>query len=146
MPAEYWWFWIVLAVICFIMEMVTAGFFIFWFGVAALLSLFAIKVLGLGIVWQWVIFIVFSSIGVYLSRKFANKISKKPVKIAAEEVIDTIGIVINELKKDNFAVLAKFNSVTWRCFPENKNTILKIGDKVKALKIEGTHLIVKKEV
>ena len=145
MPAEYWWFWVVFAVIFFIMEMFTAGFFILWFGIGALCSLLALK-LGLGIAWQWVVFVVISSVFAFFSRKFANKISKEPVKIAAEEVIDTIGIVINELKKDNLAVLAKFNSVSWRSFPDDENTILRIGDKVKALKIEGTHLIVKKEV
>ncbi|MCK5599038.1 NfeD family protein [bacterium] len=144
MPTGMWWFWLVLGLAFLVIEMATAGFFVVWFGLAALLAMGA-NLLHWPPVWQWVIFLVFSTIGAVLSRRFARMFTRKePDRLASEEVLDHVGKVIDELKDNEEAVLGKFQGETWRCFPADKSLVLKIGDKLKAIEIEGTHLIVER--
>lgn len=140
---EYWLVWLILAVIFFLFELMTAGFFAFWFGIGALFALLS-YFLHVPVLWQWVIFIIFSAIGVVLSRKFANKISKKePEHLANEEVLNYIGKVVDELKEEEKTVMGKFKGELWRCVPID-NVVLRVGDNIKPVRIEGTHLMVKK--
>ncbi|MCD6579750.1 NfeD family protein [bacterium] len=143
MKLEYWLVWTILAVVFLLFEMLTAGFFAFWFGIGALIALIT-YFLHVPIMWQWVTFIVFSSVGAIFSRKFANKISKKvPEFLANEDVLNHEGKVVDELKEKENTVMGKFKGELWRCVPED-DIELKLGDRIKPIKIDGTHLIVKR--
>ena len=70
-----WQIWLIISGVCFIAEIATVGFLIFWFGVAALitclLSLFISNVIA-----QTVIFVILSVILICLTRPFAEKMNK----------------------------------------------------------------------
>ena len=34
-----WYIWLIIAGICFVIEMITVGFFVFWFGIGALITM-----------------------------------------------------------------------------------------------------------
>ena len=51
MPVKLWWIWIIIAAFFAISEVFTAGFFILWFGVGALVA-GLLALLGVGIIWQ----------------------------------------------------------------------------------------------
>ena len=70
-----WQIWLIISGVCFIAEIATVGFLVFWFGVAALitclLSLFISNVIA-----QTVIFVILSVILICLTRPFAEKMNK----------------------------------------------------------------------
>ncbi len=139
-----WLFWIILAVFFFVLEIFTAGFFVFWFGIGAALAFVALKLGVTSAVWQWAIFVISSSILAFFSRRFANKISKgENVKVAGEQMVGRNGIIIEVL---DGAYMAKFQTETWRCLPEKDGDTFQIGDKIVSTELSGTHLKIKKEV
>lgn len=70
-----WQIWLIIAGFCFIIEIITVGFLIFWFGIAALavalISLFVSNMIA-----QTAIFIILSAILILFTRSFAKKVSK----------------------------------------------------------------------
>lgn len=73
-----WQIWLIVAGFSFILEIATVGFLVFWFGVAALivciLSLFIPSLVA-----QFAIFIILSALLICLTRRFAEKITKKDI-------------------------------------------------------------------
>jgi membrane protein implicated in regulation of membrane protease activity len=69
------WIWAGLAVLFFIAELFTAGFFLVCFGVGAVASAVAA---GLGVppIWQLAIFVTTSALALLLLRPFAQRINR----------------------------------------------------------------------
>ena len=70
-----WLAWFSMAIVLFVGEMMTAGFFLFWFGLGALAAA-VVAGLGFGIFYQWLTFALVSTFGVLFSRKFAIVITR----------------------------------------------------------------------
>jgi len=142
MPDEFWWIWLVLAAIFVVSEMFTAGFFIFWFGIgAAVAGLLAL--LGLSVLWQWAGFVVVSGVLVIISRRFAERFTKKqPPGIGADRFIGKIGIVLEDVNNIDNTGRVRIDKDEWRADSENEEIIPK-GSKVVVTRLDGTHLVVK---
>ena len=122
-------------VVFFIMELVTASFFLVWFGVG---SIVAIILNYLYI--QFIGFAVSSFILILSTRKFAKKVTKKAGKNAtAERLIGQKGVVLKKLNKTN--VVIKVAGEEWSGYSEDD---LNINDKVEVIGIDSIKLIVKK--
>ena len=52
-----WQVWLIIAGLCFIIEMATVGFFVFWFGIGALAAMITSIITPENIVLQCVIFV-----------------------------------------------------------------------------------------
>ncbi|MBN1153471.1 NfeD family protein [candidate division KSB1 bacterium] len=143
MEIQSWWIWIFFAVLFIVAEIFTAGFFIFWFGIAAavvgILALF-----GVSSVWQWIAFIVLSAVLTIISRRFADKFtSKQPDGIGADRFLGRTGIVIEKIDNDKNTGRIRLDQEEWRAESVN-DELIEVGTKVKILKVEGVHLVVEK--
>ena len=94
MSAEFWWIWMIIGAFFVIAEILTAGFFLLWFGVGAgVAGLLALAGLGLG--WQLTAFIVISFVLFAVSRRFADRFTKpQPPGIGADRFVGRTGVVV----------------------------------------------------
>lgn len=143
MKIEIWWLWMMAGAVFVVAEMFTPGFFLFWFGVgsgaAAILAW-----IGVPAVWQWIGFIVVSGALVVVSKKFAEKFTKQqPAGVGADRLIEKEGTVIEEINNLKGTGLIRVDKEEWRA-KNQTDEIIPAGQKIKVVKIEGVHLVVKR--
>lgn len=132
--------WIFIAAVCFIGELITAGFFILWFGVGASVSA-VLNYFGFSETTQIIAFILISIILLAVSRPFAQKITHgMPTKKAvSDRLIGKKGIVIEDISPENGGIV-KISGDIWRAVSDQK---IGKGTTILVEKIEGVKLIVK---
>ncbi|MFH1941612.1 MAG: NfeD family protein [bacterium] len=100
MEFKIWMLWMALAAVFIIGEMFTAGFFLLWFGIGAAVA-GVLALLGVGAGWQWGSFVVLSGILFGISRRFAERITKKqPPGIGADRFIGKQCVVLETIEKE----------------------------------------------
>lgn len=141
MIIKIWWIWMALAAIFVIGEMFTAGFFLLWFGIgAAVAGLLAI--LGLSFGWQLGAFVVVSGVLLAVSRRFAERFSKKqPPGIGADRFIGLRGQVLEEIDDIKNTGRVRLHKEEWRADSADGEIIPKDA-RVEVVRLDGTHLIV----
>ena len=142
MPMKIWWIWMILAAFFVVAEIFTAGFFLLWFGVGAavagILALF-----GLGFAWQVGAFVVVSGVLFAVSRRFAEKLTKKqPPGIGADRFIGKEGIVLEEIDNVKNTGRVRLKKEEWRADSET-GEVISVGNHVEVIRLDGTHLVVK---
>jgi membrane protein implicated in regulation of membrane protease activity len=135
------WIWAVLAAVFLVGEIFTAGFFLFPFsvgaGVAAVLTL-----IGAPSWLQWVSFVVVSGVMVLLSRRLAEKVSKKPPEaVGVDRLIGETGVVIERIDPLTDTGRIRVKKDQWRVTSADGSRIEKDAT-VRVVKVEGTHLVV----
>ena len=92
-----WSIWLIVAGVCFVIEMMTVGFFVFWFGVGALLTMIISFFFPNNLVLQATIFVISSTLCIFCTKPLVKKLSKSDKKIAtnAYSLIGKKGIVID---------------------------------------------------
>lgn len=89
--------WLIIAVVCFIGEIMIPQFFLLWFGVGSIVAL-STHFLGVSYPYQWVLFAVTSAVGLISTRRFAKMVLKKePKKAGVERLIDEVMLVTREI-------------------------------------------------
>ena len=88
--------WVFIAILFIIFELTTNTFVLLWFGISALVSA-ALSYLGFDIYIQFAVFIVLSLALIFLTRKFAIKVTEEPTKKATSERL--IGMKATVIKK-----------------------------------------------
>ena len=142
MPIKFWWIWIVIAAFFAISEIFTAGFFLLWFGIGAAIA-GILALLGVDVVWQWVAFVVVSGILFAVSRRFAERFTKKqPPGIGADRFIGKVGMVLEEINNIENKGRVRIDKEEWRA-DSDTGKVIPIGKRVKVTKLDGTHLVVK---
>ncbi len=140
--AEVWQMWMIFAAILIIAEILTAGFFLFWFGIAAAVA-GVLALLGFGHTWQWGIFIILSGFLFAASRRFAEKFTKEqPPGIGANRLIGTIGAVFEEIDNMKNTGQVRIKKEEWRADSETGEVIPK-ESRVIVTGMDGTHVVVK---
>ena len=139
-----WQICLIIAGVCLIIEIVTVGFFVFWFAIAALitalLSLFIHNIIA-----QATIFIIISVILIFLTKPLTDKITKKDkVSTNVNALIGQEGTVIKEINSGSNKIgQVKILGDTWSAVTTNDFTnAIPVGSNVKILKIDGVNLIV----
>lgn len=141
-----YYLWFIAALVLSMIEIITPGFVILWFGVsAAIVGL--LDLLGLhNTVWQIIIWIVLSLIMVILSRTFFKTIFIKSPGENYKSNIDVLigqkGIVTDEIDnvKGNGRILVQGQD--WSARSEDDSTI-PVGSPVEIVRYEGIKLFVK---
>lgn len=138
-----WRLWIIFAGICFVAEIATVGFLIFWFGIGAIIAMI-VSFFTDNIAIQTASFIISSTILLFFTRKFANKISKKDENIQtnAFSIIGKKGIVTKEIDPFSNSGQIKVGSEIWSAKSINDEKISE-GTEVEVLEINGVRAIVK---
>lgn len=138
-----WQIWLIIAGFCLILEIITVGFLVFWFAVAALvvclLSLFIDSVIA-----QFAIFIILSTALIFLTRPLAEKLNKKDNIITnSNSIIGKEAIVKKEITNISSGQI-KINGDIWTATLDSEySNIVPEGSTVEVVKIDGVKAIVK---
>ena len=142
MAIKIWWIWMIIAAIFVVGEIFTMGFFLLWFGVGALVA-GILALAGLSIGWQLAAFVVVSGVLFAVSRRFAEKFSKKqPPGIGADRFIGLEGVVLEEIDNQKDTGRVRLKKEEWRA-ESDSGEVIPEGTRVEVTRLDGTHLIVK---
>jgi len=139
---NFWLIWMIIAAIFIIGEIFTAGFFLLWFGIgAAAAGILAMLDFGAG--WQWVTFVVVTGLLFVVSRRFAERITKKqPPGIGADRFIGMKGVVLEGVDNTKNTGRVRIEKEEWRA-DSDTGEVIPVDTKVEVVRLVGTHLIVK---
>lgn len=142
MPIKIWYIWMIIAALFVVGEIFTAGFFLLWFGIGAAVA-GVLALFGLGHVWQLGAFVLVSGILFVVSRKFADKFTKKqPSGIGADRVIGKEGMVFEEIDNTKNTGRVRLKKEEWHAESETSE-VIPVGNQVEVIRLDGTHLVVK---
>lgn len=137
-----WKLWLVIAGLCFVIESFTVGFFVFWFGIGALITL-AVSLFIDNIIIQFAVFIISSSLLLILTKPLVKKFVKnnetRPTNVYG--LVGKEGIVLEDIDSINGTGQVKVNGELWSA---TSNTNIDKNTKVKVISINGVKLNVEK--
>lgn len=139
---DIWTWWLIIAGICFILEIATEGFLMFWFGVGGLAAM-GISFFYDSFLIQLITFIVVSTVLVLCTRKFSKKIEPKTVPTNVYTIIGkkaAVSVAIDNVKGQG---QIKIDGDIWSAKTED-DEIIPEGSTVEILRIEGVKTVVKK--
>ena len=138
-----WQMWLIIAGVCFIIEMATVGFFIFWFGVGAFISMVVSIFFPGSILLQAIVFIISSVILLFLTKPLVNKFTKKDKKIEtnAYSIIGKKGIVVQDINPTFGVGQIKVAGEVWSAKTTDESTIKK-GTQIEVKQIDGVKAVV----
>jgi membrane protein implicated in regulation of membrane protease activity len=143
-----WILWTILGVVLVIAEVFTPGFVLLWFGVGALAAALA-SLLGFGLAFQFITFIVLSTALTALSRTiFVNYFTRKDepdgFKTGAATLPGQIGtVVVSSQGALNEGAVKVFGSV-WTAYPAEGESPLEAGDRVVVERLQGASIYVRR--
>ena len=141
MDANYWWIWMILAALFIAGEIFTAGFFLLWFGVGAVVSgLLALA--GTGMVFQLSAFVGVSLVLFAVSRPLANRMTKKqPPGIGADRLVGKECVVLEAIDNKANSGRVRLDHEEWRAQSVGDRPI-PVGAKTIVTVVSGNHLVV----
>lgn len=138
-----WQFWLVAAGVFFIVEIINLSFLVFWFSIGALVAMVASFFID-NIIIQATIFLVVSTLLLFATKPFVNKILPKEtfIKTNSFSLEGKVGKVVTDIEPLENKGQIKINGETWsaksvddRFIPKNTEVVIE--------KIEGVKVIVK---
>jgi membrane protein implicated in regulation of membrane protease activity len=134
--------WIITAVVFFILEMATASFFFLWIGAGAVLT--ALTSLFVDKDWiQYTVFAVSSILLVVLSRPWAKRFSGKNIRFSnVDALIGQTGSVTKVQRDFTWQGYIKVGGEMWKVESENKVPLTLEGN-VVVLEARSNVLVVK---
>ena len=138
------WIWIGVLVLAVIVEIITDNLVSIWFVPAATITTI-LDFAGLDWVWQLIIFLVISLIGIFLVRRLVSKRMKvNDEKTNIEAIIGEKCIVTERI--DNYAGCgqAKVRGQIWSARGCNDDDVFEVGDILRIVAIEGVKIICKR--
>lgn len=141
---EYGWIWIAVIVFAVVIELLTDQLFTIWF-VPAAIVVTVLDFVNLDFVWQIIIFLIISLIGIFLIRRFFTKrLSDDSSKTNIDSIIGEKCVVTEKI--DNFAGCGqvKVHGQAWSARGCNEDDVFEEGEILRIVAIEGVKLICKK--
>lgn len=137
-----WPYWILIAGICFVIEIYTVGFFIFWFGIGAIFALISSFITD-NLIIQLVVFVMSSVFLLLLTKPLLKRISKntKTVPTNVYSLVGKNGIVVSKIDSINSSGQVKVNGEIWSA---TSDLDLEKDTKIKVIGINGVKLKVEK--
>ena len=138
-----WQIWLILAGVCFIIEMATVGFFVFWFGIGSLAAMIVSIFVPENILLQAIVFFIVSVILLFLTKPLVDKFTKKDKKIEtnAFSIIGKKGIVTQDINPTIGIGQIKIANEVWSAKTEDDSKIEK-GTEITVIKIDGVKAVV----
>lgn len=137
-----WPFWLLVSGIFFIIEIYTVGFFIFWFGIGALLAMI-VSFFTSNLIIQSAVFLISSTILLILTKplvkKFIKNIDKTPTNVYS--IIGKEGIVLEDIKSVEASGKIKVKGELWSAFADED---IPKDSKIKVISISGVKAKVEK--
>ncbi len=139
-----WQYWLVIALFFFILEIATAGFLVFWFGIGALIATI-MSLFIKNVIIQTLIFLVVSSILIIFTKPLTNKLlakSNKVVKTNAYSVEGKVGKVIKDIEPIEGRGQVIIDGETWSA-KSFDDSFIAAGTEIKVESLNGVKVIVK---
>ena len=138
-----WITWLIVAGICFVIEIITVGFFVFWFGIGALITMLSSFMFPDNILLQCAVFIISSVILLLLTKPLVDKFTKKDKKIEtnAFSIIGKKGIVTQDINPTIGIGQIKIAGEIWSAKTLD-GTKLEKGSEITVVKIDGVKAVV----
>ena len=138
-----WHIWLIIAGVCFVIEMMTVGFLVFWFGVGALLTMIVSLIFPDNIILQTSIFVISSTLLIFLTKPLVKKLSKSDKKVAtnAYSVIGKKGIVTQDINETHGIGQVKVAGEVWSA-KTTDGSIIEKGTQIEVIKIDGVKAVV----
>ena len=140
-----WILWLIAAGVFFVAEIFTAGFLIFWLGVAALVSM-VISFFISNVIIQGTVFVILSGILMFLTRPLVDRFITKPddkVATNAYSIIGKRGIVTKEINEISGTGQIKVGTEVWSAKSLDSSKIEE-GSEVEVNSINGVKAVVTK--
>ncbi len=137
-----WQIWLIIAGFCFIIEIMTAGFLVFWFAIGALLAMVT-SIFVDNIIIQTAVFVISSGLLILATKPFVEKFvqNKNSIQTNVYSTVGKTGIVIQDIDSINGTGQIKVDGEVWSAIGINQTNIAK-GTEVKIDEIKGVKLIV----
>jgi len=138
-----WMLWILAAVLLAVGELLTTGFFLAPFAVGALLAA-ALDAVGIGVVGQWVVFLVSSVALLGLLRPVARRHLKTPpaLRTGAAALVGQTGTVVERVANDEGVGAVRINGQVWTARTYDGEGPLEAGSRVLVMEIKGATALV----
>lgn len=138
-----WHIWLIVAGVCFIIEMITVGFLVFWFGIGALLTMIISLIFPDNLLLQSTVFVLSSALFIFLTKPFIEKFAKSDKKMLtnAYSIIGKKGIVTQDINPTHGVGQIKVAGEVWSAKTADGSTIEK-GTQIEVHKIDGVKAIV----
>ena len=138
-----WSFWLITAGIFFVVELTTAGFLVFWLGLAALVAMTS-SFFTVSLPIQTAIFVVTSILLIISTRPLLNKFLKSKegsvIPTNVYGIIGKKGIVIEDINNINCTGKVKVAGELWSA---TSTEDLKEGTRIEVTEVTGVKLKVK---
>ena len=137
-----WAGWLIVAGICFVIEIYTIGFFVFWFGIGALITMLSSFFIS-SIYIQTMIFVISSSLLLLFTKPLCKRFIKDD-QTTSTNVYSIIGkdaLVIENIDNITGEGKIKVNGEIWSAISD---TNIEKDTKVKVLSINGVKAKVEK--
>jgi len=97
-----WQIWLILAGICFIIEIITVGFLIFWLAIGSLFAMI-VSLFTDNLIIQTSVFVISSTLLIFTTKPFVKKFvdNKNTVQTNVYSIVGKTGIVTKEIKSIN---------------------------------------------
>ena len=137
-----WAGWLIVAGICFVIEIYTIGFFVFWFGIGALITMLSSFFIS-SIFIQAMIFVISSSLLLLFTKPLSKKFIKEnqTTQTNVYSIIGKDALVIENIDSINGEGKIKVNGEIWSAISD---TNIEKDTKVKVLSINGVKAKVEK--
>ena len=141
-----WQLWLIIAGICFIVEIATVGFLVFWFGVGALVTMI-VSFFVPDIYIQTFIFLITSTVLLFLTKPFVKKFvnKEKVVNTNAYSIIGKTGIVVKEINSILGTGQVKIGTEVWSAKIDSEE-IIPVDTEITVTGIDGVKAIVKTSI
>lgn len=138
-----WPVWLIIAGVCFIIEMMTVGFFVFWFGIGALLTMIISLIFPDNLVLQATVFVISSTLLIFCTKPLVKKLSKSDKKVAtnAYSIIGKKGIVVQDINPTHGVGQIKVAGEVWSA-KTSDGSMLEKGCEIEVKEIDGVKAVV----
>ena len=138
-----WYIWLIIAGICFVIEMITVGFFVFWFGIGALITMLVSLICPDNLWLQAIVFVATSTLLIFFTKPFVEKFTKKDKKVVtnAFSIIGKKALVTQDINSEFGVGQIKVENEVWSAKTFDDSFIGK-GTQVEVLEIDGVKAVV----
>lgn len=139
------WLWIGVIAIALAVEVVTEQLVSIWFVPAAFITAI-FSLCKVDIIWQALIFIIFSIAGIVLSRIFlAGKTVDNDSRTNIEALIGERCVVTSRINNFEECGQVKIKGQYWTARGTGENDVFEVGEALTVVSIEGVKLICEKK-
>lgn len=137
--------WIIVGLGLCLLEIFTPGFFVLLFGISAIIT-GIVSMLGLPIIYQWILFIALCLILLVFVRKYLIRLlDLQPTQIAnVQGFVGKSANIVHPVEKNSLKGRVKIEGEVWIAITEEDEKF-SFGDKVIIKGISGTKLIIGRE-